>query len=56
MFIVDCFNIAIANVLEFYLSGFKGSTHIKFEQKQMREQLIKCMEKKYTFHNSPKDV
>jgi hypothetical protein len=35
----------LANAVEFCQSGFKGGTHIKFEQKYMREHLVHCLEK-----------
>jgi hypothetical protein len=32
-------------LVEFCQSGFKGGTHIKFEQKYMREHIVHCLEK-----------
>jgi hypothetical protein len=42
---IDCGLFSLANAVEFCQSGFKGGTHIKFEQKYMREHLIHCVEK-----------
>ncbi|CAG2245650.1 unnamed protein product [Mytilus edulis] len=41
---IDCGLFAIANALEFCQTGFKGGTHITYEQKYMREHLIHCLE------------
>ena len=49
----DCGLFAIAFALEFCLTGFKGGTHIKFEQKYMRDHLIQCLEKGH-FSQFPK--
>ena len=42
---IDCGLFSLANAVEFCQSGFKGGTHIKFEQKYMREHLVHCLEK-----------
>jgi hypothetical protein len=43
---IDCRLFSLANAVEFCQSGFKGGTHIKFEQKYMREHLVHCLEKR----------
>ncbi|CAG2233949.1 unnamed protein product [Mytilus edulis] len=60
---IDCGLFAIANALEFCQSGFKGGTHITYEQKYMREHLIHCLENgKFThfpknyFGKAPKNL
>ena len=42
---IDCGLFSLANAVEFCQSGFKGGTHIKFDQKYMREHLVHCLEK-----------
>jgi hypothetical protein len=42
---IDCGLFSLAIAVEFCQSGFKGGTHIKFEQKYMREHLVHCLEK-----------
>ncbi|CAG2237060.1 unnamed protein product [Mytilus edulis] len=60
---IDCGLFAIANALEFCQTGFKGGTHITYEQKYMREHLIHCLENgKFThfpknyFGKTPKNL
>ena len=36
---------AIANAVEYSLTGYTGGLHIKFDQKYMRYHLISCLEK-----------
>ncbi|CAG2200582.1 unnamed protein product [Mytilus edulis] len=60
---IDCGLFAIANALEFCQTGFKGGTHITYEQKYMREHLIHCLENgkfthfpKNNFGKTPKNL
>jgi hypothetical protein len=42
---IECGLFSLINAVVFCQSGFKGGTHIKFEQKYMREHLVHCLEK-----------
>jgi hypothetical protein len=42
---IDCGLYAIANAVEYCLTGYTGGLHIKFDQKYMRDHLISCLEK-----------
>ena len=42
---IDCGSYAIANAVEYCLTGYTGDLHIKFDQKYMRDHLISCLEK-----------
>jgi Ulp1 family protease len=42
---IDCGLYAIANAVEYFLTGYTGGLHIKFDQKYMRDHLISCLEK-----------
>ena len=42
---IDCELFAIANAVEFCNNGFKGGTHINYDEKYMRDHLIYCLER-----------
>ena len=44
---IDCGLYAIANAVEYCLTGYTGGLHIKFDNKKiyMRDHLISCLEK-----------
>ena len=42
---IDCGLFAIANAVEFCNNGFKGGTHINYDEKYMRDHLIYCLER-----------
>jgi Ulp1 family protease len=51
---IDCGLFAIANAVEFCNNGFKGGTHINYDEKYMRDHLIYCLERGF-FSQFPKN-
>ena len=51
---IDCGLFTIANAVEFCNNGFKGGTHINYDEKYMRDHLIYCLERGF-FSQLPKN-